>query len=329
MSGCSTITTLFPRCLTSFLFAYTGIVTILSVDVVPSELIALVVLGLIVLCLYTYAKVIYSGAGSPLDFPELRINDIQAAEDGIELPPRFLSQRSFTLKHNGRFRFCRTCRVWKPDRCHHCSACNKCFLKMDHHCPWFPVCIGFNNQKYFMQFLIYTTFYAIMIFYLSGSQILNWIKEKQYERETINLPLLVVWLLSVVISISLIAFTSYTGYMLTRNQTTIEMYEHTYKRDQLEVYNDSRRIENESSENIFDLGSRIANWECVMGRSWLELLLPMPRKAQVQSRHTLEEKGLFFKVNNDVYQAINTSRDLQEQLMRRLTPRSSSEANRF
>lgn len=29
---------------------------------------------------------------------------------------------------------CRRCHGNKPDRCHHCSACNLCCLKMDHHC---------------------------------------------------------------------------------------------------------------------------------------------------------------------------------------------------
>ena len=28
------------------------------------------------------------------------------------------------------------CKCFKPDRCHHCSDCGLCTLKMDHHCPW-------------------------------------------------------------------------------------------------------------------------------------------------------------------------------------------------
>jgi hypothetical protein len=29
---------------------------------------------------------------------------------------------------------CKKCIAPKPPRTHHCSVCNKCILKMDHHC---------------------------------------------------------------------------------------------------------------------------------------------------------------------------------------------------
>ena len=33
-----------------------------------------------------------------------------------------------------RRRYCLMCHVFKPERCHHCSTCNRCVLNMDHHC---------------------------------------------------------------------------------------------------------------------------------------------------------------------------------------------------
>ncbi|XP_065641930.1 palmitoyltransferase ZDHHC16-like [Hydra vulgaris] len=50
---------------------------------------------------------------------------------------------------------CKKCIQSKPPRTHHCSICSKCYLKMDHHCPWMNNCIGFYNHRYFVSFCIF------------------------------------------------------------------------------------------------------------------------------------------------------------------------------
>ena len=32
---------------------------------------------------------------------------------------------------NKRRRYCLMCNIFKPERCHHCSSCNRCVLNMD------------------------------------------------------------------------------------------------------------------------------------------------------------------------------------------------------
>ncbi|XP_054156115.1 palmitoyltransferase ZDHHC6-like, partial [Oppia nitens] len=49
--------------------------------------------------------------------------------------------------------YCHQCRGYKPPRSHHCRRCDRCVLKMDHHCPWINNCTGYRNQCYFILFL--------------------------------------------------------------------------------------------------------------------------------------------------------------------------------
>lgn len=46
-------------------------------------------------------------------------------------------------------RYCFPCKIFKPERSHHCSSCKRCVLNMDHHCIWTANCVGLNNRKAF------------------------------------------------------------------------------------------------------------------------------------------------------------------------------------
>ena len=48
---------------------------------------------------------------------------------------------------------CRTCHFLKPARSKHCSICNVCVAKADHHCIWVMNCLGKQNYVYFVSLM--------------------------------------------------------------------------------------------------------------------------------------------------------------------------------
>ncbi|KAI0392856.1 palmitoyltransferase PFA3 [Xylariaceae sp. FL0594] len=135
---------------------------------------------------------------------------------------------SFTVKSNGDFRFCKKCQARKPDRAHHCSTCRRCVLKMDHHCPWLATCIGLQNHKAFLLFLIYTTLFCLYSFAVSGT----WVYEElltqtQYTNTVMPANFIVLAVVSGVIGLVVGAFTGWHIMLAARGQTTIECLEKT------------------------------------------------------------------------------------------------------
>lgn len=360
---CCALVSLFPKIVCTALLTWSLYVIEVNIaytdyiktrhEPVPGFIVGVIAAILFGTCLYLYYMVILSGPGSPLDFEELRIDDISKLRRGTyrgenpystllatssehetneepPQPPQSLKAHTFNtgvsppgLNTSGNsptaYRYCVKCSVWKPDRCHHCSSCNRCVLRMDHHCPWFATCIGFYNQKYFIQLLIYVSIYSTFISGVTLSVLWKFFADEEYNSgEYLSLNLVFLFIVSTAIAIALGIFTLILIYFVTKNRTTIEFQEARWNKNSEGVsggfqYEFDSNGKQKQLDNIFDLGSK-GNWKAVMGPTWKSWVLPIA----VTNRNIEYLNGLNYPINEEAYERWYNNAQLQFRLNQQL-----------
>uniref|UniRef100_A0A7S0E741 Palmitoyltransferase n=1 Tax=Hanusia phi TaxID=3032 RepID=A0A7S0E741_9CRYP len=142
---------------------------------------------------------------------------------------------------------CYTCKFVRPARAKHCSICDRCVGRFDHHCPWINNCVGSNNNRLFLAFLASHVFLCgyggILLFYILVAIVK---KENLYnlhvqdrvtgEISPVTHEIVLKWILhehaplvGLCIALSMIAvvlagFTSYHLFLVYFNTTTNETF---------------------------------------------------------------------------------------------------------
>lgn len=182
---------------------------------------------------------------------------------------------------------CQRCLKTKPDRCHHCSQCNVCVLKMDHHCPWVANCIGFYNYKYFLNMLFYASLSCNLIIFTSKELVSAVLSQPKDSLQAIDyrIAYLVVtaYVLACVFGFIITGFFMFHLWLIKNQYTTIEFCE---KRGSDEQF---------KAKSPYDLGT-YRNFERILGSNIFLWFLPI--------RRNLRGRGLFFEVREDIKQKI-------------------------
>uniref|UniRef100_A0A3Q3W5K6 Palmitoyltransferase n=1 Tax=Mola mola TaxID=94237 RepID=A0A3Q3W5K6_MOLML len=227
-------------------------------------------------------------------------------------PPRtkevLINQQVVKLK------YCFTCKTFRPPRTSHCSLCDNCVERFDHHCPWVGNCVGKRNYRFFYSFIVSLSFLTSFIFGCVITHITLRSQSGQSLIQAIQESPLVICFFSIW---SILGLSGFHTYLVASNLTTNEDIKGSW----------SSKRASEESGNPYSYNSIITNC-CVtlcgpMPPSLIDRrgLLPLDETLPVASTSEIELPP--FVAKNDAHMCTQSTKDALERAVHELCPPGS------
>ena len=153
-------------------------------------------------------------------------------------------------------KYCRTCNIWRPPRCHHCRVCDSCIETQDHHCVWINNCVGRRNYRYFFTFVSSGTLLGFYLMFGSLGHCLRYASMEQISLASsinVNRAPFAMFIYAILATPYPACLWGYHLWLIARGETTRE-------------YLNSHKFLKKDRHRPFTYGNILKNWIAVLNR---------------------------------------------------------------